>query len=81
MRYIKSNSAKMSINDSVAKKQVSINWGRGVMVGVNKNRIDEYNRDDGNGNGDGNEGGGRDAVDTLRIDSATVREYHIQRIG
>ena len=42
------------------------------MVSVKKYRIDEDDRDYGNGNGDGNEGGD-DAADALRIDNAAVR--------
>ena len=80
MRYIKSSRAKMRINESTAKKQGRIDLGKDVVVGVNNYRIDKNDRDGGNGNGDGCEGG-EDATDALRIDNTAMRESHTQRLG
>ena len=77
MRYIKSGSDTMSIEEYAAKKQGRIDSGRDVVVGVNRYLIDE---DDGDRNRDGNKGG-EDAADALRINNAAVRESQIQRLG
>ena len=44
LRYIKTGTAKIGIEESAAKKQGNINLGRDVVVGVNKYWI---NKDDG----------------------------------
>ena len=80
MKYIESGRANMRIEESAAKKQGKINLGRDVVVGYNKYRVDKDNRDDSKENGYGNEVG-EDAVDTLRINNAAVRESQIRRIG
>ena len=54
MMYIEYGRAKMRIEEYAVKKQGRIDSGRDVFVSVNKYRIDKDDRDDGNGNGDGN---------------------------
>ena len=52
MRYIESGRAKMRIEKYAANKQGRIDSGKGVVVGVNKYRIDEDNGENGDGNRD-----------------------------
>ena len=80
MRYIESGRVKMSIEEYAAKKQGRIDLGRDVVVGVNKYRIDEDDREYGGGNRDRNEGG-EDVADAPRTNNTAVRESQIQRIG
>ena len=75
MRYIESGRSKMSIKESVAKNQGTINSGKDAVEGVKKYRIDKDDRDNSNRNGIGNKNKlGEDAVDALRIDITAVRE-------
>ena len=76
MRYIEYGRAKMKIEESATKKQGSIDLGRDLVVGVNKDWLDEDNGDNSNGNGDRNEGG-EDALDNLSINNAAMRESQI----
>ena len=76
MRYIGYGRDKMMIGESTAKKQERINSGRDVVVSVNKYRIDEEDRDDGDRNNLG-----EDTTEFLRIDESDVRESQIRRLG
>ena len=76
MRYTESGRSKTRIEESATKKQGSIDLGRDLVVGVNKDWLDEDNGDNSNGNGDRNEGG-EDALDNLSINNAAMRESQI----